>query len=383
MKRYAISLMIAVMMWLASAPARAQSVRDGLPEASQKDWDSAVELYGNGSWKGAIVQFEKVYGDTKNPRVLFNIAVCWKNLERYVKAIAVWDKQLSFRTELPAKQVAQIEEALAAVRPYVSTLSVEANEGGAEIVIHGEVVGRTPLLGTVPISVGKNTVKMRKKGFITQEKAVQVIKGKPAKVVFELREEGDKTPVSVNISGASKATIFVDGTEMGTAPFTGNIPAGRHTFEARAPGFETARQTSDVVYGEPFSLTLSLTAAVAEGKVKIITGFEDAVIEIDGDVVGSGAWEGVLKAGGHQLVVRKDGYEDYVEDLALSPDQERTVRIKLEAESGDAWIYWAITGVAVAVGGGVASYYVFRPSESSEVTGTLNPGVVPTTVLSW
>ena len=100
--------------------------------------------------------------------------------------------------------------------------------------------------------------------------------------------------------------------------------------------------------------------------------------------MGSGAWEGVLSAGGHQLVVRKDGYEDYVEDLALSPDQERSVRIRLEPERDNAWIYWTITGVAVVAGASVASYFVFRPSETSEVTGTLDPGVVPTnTLFSW
>lgn len=383
MSRYLVALILLFVTSLAS-PASAQSIRDSLPPASQKDWDAAKDLFKNGSYQGAIVQYQKIYDDTKNPRVLYNVGVCWKNIERYVKAVEVWDKELSFKDQLPAGDVATIEQAITAVRPYISELTVEANEAGAEILIHNEVVGKTPLLGTVPIDVGKNPVRLRKPGFIPQEKVVQVIKGQPAKVVFELQEEGNKTPVSVNIAGASKATIFVDGTEMGPAPFTGDIPAGRHTFEARAPGMETARQTSEVVYGEPFNLTLSLTQARAEGKVKIVTGFEDAVIEIDGEVVGSGAWEGVLAAGGHQLVVRKDGYEDYVEDLALSPDQERSVRIRLEPERDNAWIYWTITGVVVVAGASVASYFVFKPSETSEVTGTLNPGVVPTnTLFSW
>jgi hypothetical protein len=384
MTRYLIILVILAGSLLGTSTASAQSVRDDLPPASQQDWDSAAELFKNGSYQGAIVQLQKIYGETKNPRVLYNIGVAWKNMERYVKALEVWEKQLAAKDQLPEEDIAKVEKAIKAVRPYISELTVEANEAGAEVLIHGEPAGKTPLLGTLPISVGKNPVRLRKPGFIPQEKMVVVTKGQPAKVVFELKEEGNKTPVSVNIAGASKATIFVDGTEMGPAPFTGDVPAGRHTFEARAPGFETARQTSEVVYGEPFSLTLSLTRARAEGKVKIVTGFEDAVIEIDGEVVGSGAWEGVLPAGGHQLVVRKDGYEDYVEDLALSPDQERNVRIRLDPERDNAWIYWTITGVAVVAGGAVASYFVFKPSETSQVEGTLNPGVIPTnTILSW
>ncbi|MCA9618087.1 MAG: PEGA domain-containing protein, partial [Myxococcales bacterium] len=111
-------------------------------------------------------------------------------------------------------------------------------------------------------------------------------------------------------------------------------------------------------------------------------GFEDAVIEVDGKVVGQGAWEGNLDEGGHRVIVKKDGYEEYVGEVALSPGQERKVRITLEPERDNAWIYWTITSVAVVAGASVASYFVFKPTESSQVTGTLNPGVVPT-LLSW
>src|SRR5690606_14980812 len=104
---------------------------------------------------------------------------------------------------------------------------------------------------------------------------------------------------------------FMDGTELGPAPFKGEVPVGRHTFEARASGFVTARQTSVIAEGDPVRITLSLVRALAEGKVKIITDHPDAIIRIDDEVVGYGAWEGMLTAGGHQLVIDKDGYQTY------------------------------------------------------------------------
>ena len=235
-KRLLFAIVFTVLTLLAG-PAAGQSIRSELPATAQKDWDAATELFKNGSWQGAIVQFQKVYDDTKNPRVLYNIGVCWKNIERYVKALNVWDEQLKLKDKLPQADIDRIQRAMGAVKPFVSELTVESNEAGAEILIHNEVVGKTPLLDTLPISVGKNPVRLRKPGFIPQERIVNVLKGQPAKVNFELQEEGNKTPVSVNIAGASKATIFIDGTEMGPAPFTGDVPAGRHTFEARAPGY--------------------------------------------------------------------------------------------------------------------------------------------------
>src|SRR5690606_2016422 len=117
--------------------------------------------------------------------------------------------------------------------------------------------------------------------------------------------------VTVSIAGAEDAIIFMDGIEMGPAPLKGEVPVGRHTFEARAPGFVTARQTSEIVEGEPVRITLSLVEALAEGKVKIVTDQPDAIIRIDDEVVGYGAWEGVLSAGGHQLRIEKDGFQTH------------------------------------------------------------------------
>jgi len=153
---------------------------------------------------------------------------------------------------------------------------------------------------------------------------------------------------------------------------------GRHTFEARSKGYVDARQTSEIEFGERVSITLALVKSLNEGKVKIVASLSDAVIEIDGKQVGVGAWEGVLSAGGHQLVVRRPGYETYSADVALDADQERVVEIELKKEQSTAWVFWTVTGVLVAAGAGVTSYFVLRPAESSQVTGTFDPGVVPT-----
>jgi hypothetical protein len=367
-----------------AAPVAAQgkrpTVREELSEEARGDWDAARDLYADKNYSGALVQFQKVYDKTKNPRVLFNVGVCLKNLQRYARAISAWEKELTFRDKLPADEIKQLEQAVETVREYVTTLKVTANEPGATLYIKDEAVGETPFLAPVPIDVGEQKVRLEKKGFNSIEKTVNILRNTPAKISFELVPEGKKTAVRIRIAGAKKATIFMDGKELGEAPFEGQVPAGQHTFEAREDGYEVARQTSEVVFGKPFTLKLSLVEAVSEGKVKILTGHEDAVISIDGKVVGSGAWEGVLKAGGHQLEVTKDGYETYSTDLALSPEQERVVRVSLQVEKGKAWIYWTVTAVAVLAGGGVASYFVFRPSKTTEVTGTFDPGVVPTTV---
>jgi hypothetical protein len=360
------------------AQAKRPSIRDELPEGTRSDWDRAKDLYEDQKFSGALVQFQKVYDKTKNARVLYNVGVSLKGMQRYARAIAVWEKQIRFADKLTAKDVGRAKRSIEALRPFVSTLELKTNVTGATLFISGDKIGETPFLEAVAIDVGEQKIQLRKKGYITAEKSVNVTAGTPARVKLELEPAKKLTKVSVGIDGAPKATIFIDSIEMGPAPYDGTVPAGRHTFEARAAGFVTARQTSEVKFGKPINMVLTLTESHDEGKVKIITGFEDAVIEIDGKVVGSGAWEGVLPSGGHQLSVSKDGYDTHESDFALSPDQERELHIELEPSRGTGWIWWTVSSVVLVAGAGVATYFVVLPAEGSEVTGTLNPGVVTT-----
>ena len=81
--------------------------------------------------------------------------------------------------------------------------------------------------------------------------------------------------------------MFVDGRDMGPAPFKGELSADRHTIEARSPGFVTVGQTVDVLYKQPMSLVLTLSQERHEGRLKV-TAPEGAAISIDEQAVGAG-----------------------------------------------------------------------------------------------
>ena len=76
-------------------PAKKKPLRDQLPPEAQKQWDSAVSLYKAGQWDGARTSFFAAWEASKNPRVLFNVAVCEKNLGRYARAIESFKKELA------------------------------------------------------------------------------------------------------------------------------------------------------------------------------------------------------------------------------------------------------------------------------------------------
>ena len=364
-------------------PAKTQaraSIRTELPEDARRSWDSAIELFEARDYQGARVEFMRAWELSRNPRVLFNVGVCDKNLRRYARAAAVWRQQLDAGgTQLTEEDVSTTQAAIAAVEPFVSSLTVRVNVEGATLLIDGEDAGRSPFLGPIAIDVGRHELRVRKPDYREHIEEVEIASGKAGSVDVKLEPMVKTALVEVAVRSPGGATVFINGVDMGPAPFKGELPVGRHTVEARAAGYVTARQTSDVRWGQPVQLVLSLSRERHDGKVRVSASEADAVILIDGKVVGKGSWEGVLPSGGHQLMVRKDGFETYTSDIALSDDQVRTVTVPLVREAkGAAWVWWTVGSVAVLAGGAVATYYIAKPTEQAPVTGTWSPGNIPT-----
>jgi hypothetical protein len=352
----------------------ARSLRDELPEAARKDWDAARELYDAGDYRGALVHFQRVHATSQNPRTLFNIGVCHKDLTQYALAIGVWERELLLRERLPATDVAKLEGAIRALRPFVSALEVQANEAGALLSIDGNEVGRTPLLEPVPIDVGQRRVRLEKAGFVALEKALDVAQNTPVSVTFELQPVLMTAPLTVALSGPARGTLVMDGREIGAAPYQGDVAVGPHTFELRAPGYETARHTTDVVHGRPLRLSFALVEQRSDGKLSVVTDHDAAAIRLDGVVRGYGRWEGLVPAGGHQLEVTLEGYERHVVEVSLGKNQERRLLVQLDKRQS--WVWWTVGLAAVIGGGAVATTLLVRSSDSPAVSGTLPPGLV-------
>ncbi|HWA73390.1 MAG TPA: PEGA domain-containing protein [Polyangiaceae bacterium] len=369
-KRSTAVLLILSSLSLYAAPALAASVRDELSAEAQRDWDAARELYDAGDYRSALVHFEKAYELSKNPRVLFNVGVCWKDLTQYALAIRVWERALGFRDRLSKEDVQKLEFAVSAARPFVSTMKLQSDQIGATLTIDGNEIGRTPFIEPISIDVGRRKVALQKDGFAISEKSIDVVQGSEVNLVLNLTPLLKTGTVSISVSGAPNATLFMDGRELGPAPYNGEVAEGPHTFEARAVGYYSTRQTSEVPYGKSLRLSLSLAKAQNEGKVRILVDHADATIRIDGTMRGRGGWEGILSAGGHQLLVEKSAYETFTQEVSLSQGQERVVQVTLHKKPS--WVWWTV-GVATVVGGGtLAAVLLSRPTETSAVSGTLD-----------
>lgn len=360
-----------------AAPSFAQAqkpVRDELPEASRRVWDKARQLYSIGDFEAARAEYQRVFDATENPRVLYNIAICDKDLTHFRSAAAVLHRALDLKDKLSPSDVADAQRALAAIEPFITKVEIVANEPGATLSVDGVVLGTTPFSAPVAVDAGSHTVKLSKPGFAdaVREKVVFTTE-RMNRLELELSPLEKRTRITVNVVGAPHASVLIDGADMGPAPFFGEVKVGPHTIEARAEDFASTRQPIEVVYKEPMSLMLSLSPKRHEGRLLVNVSPAGSTIEIDGRVVGHGSWEGTVSSGtGHQLAVKKDGYYNYATEIVVQDDQRRSLPITLNPEK--TWIWWMIGASAVLAGGIVAGYYALKPPERDPIPGSLDAG---------
>jgi hypothetical protein len=372
---FALAAMLTAESALAAPPAPAATVdvRAQLPDPARKAWDAAKQLAGASDFRGALVEFQRAYELSHNARVLFNVGVTEKLLTHYARAVDAWEKEQAEGTGLTPSELQELKNAIAIVQQFVTTLDVTATEADATLSIDDYLVGKTPFAGPVRIDVGKHVLKLSKDGFVDAIVPVDVAAGAKAPVAFKLEPLNKTALVSVIVGGTPTATVFVDGRDMGPAPFKGELSADRHTIEARAPGFVTVGQTVDVLYKQAVSLVLTLSEERHEGRLKVMAP-EGAAIFVDDRAVGTSTWDGVVSTtGGHQLVVTKPGYQTYSSDVSVADDQVREVNVPLNSEVRTSWVAWGVGTLLVVTGGIIAGYFVFRPAEPSPTSGTLSP----------
>jgi hypothetical protein len=365
----------------AFAQAKKKTLREQLPPDAQKHWDTAIALYQRGQWDGARTSFNAAYEASKNPRVLFNVAVCDKNLGRYARAIETFKKELAEgKGQLSAEEEADVKTQITGLEQFVAQLSIDVNEPGAEVFVDDAKVGVSPLPGPVSVSVGERRIRATKAGFADGRDALELKSGATGKVSLKLVPNLKTAIVSVNVVGPANAVVKIDGKEVGAAPYRGqvSVSAEPHQFSAEAPGYVPATQSAVVKENEPLNLTLQLSQEQQKGKLLVSAKPEGSTIEIDGKPVGSTRWEGPVDVGTHQVVVKKQGHYPWSYDVEVPKGGERTVSASLNEDRNTSFVPWLIGTVLVVGASSVALYFITRPKDEEPVNGTLAPFTVGT-----
>jgi hypothetical protein len=370
----------------AFAQPKRKPLREQLNAEAQKHWDTAIALFTRSQWDGARTSFNAAYEASKNVRVLFNVAVCEKNLGRYARAIEIFKKELEEgKGQLAPDEEAEIKTQITGLEQFVATLVVEVSEPGAEIYVDEAKVGVSPMPGPISVQLGERRIRASKAGFADARETIELKGGASGRVSLKLAPITKTSLVNINVVGPTNATVKIDGKEVGPAPYKGQVgvSAEPHQFSAEAPGYVPATQSAVVRDGEQLTLTLQLALEQQKGKLIVATKPEGSIIEIDGKVVGATKWEGPVDVGTHQVTVKKQGFYTFSQDVEVVKGAERPISANLNEDRNTSFVPWLIGTVLVVGVSAVSIYFVTKPKDQDQVQGSLPPFTVGTPALRF
>jgi tetratricopeptide (TPR) repeat protein len=181
----------------AAAPTPAQPSPEVLAEAKQR-FDRGYELYDEGDYPLALIEFNRAYELVPNYKVLYNIGQVCIQLGKYADARRALEEYVQKGSdELPEERRAAVNKDLVMLGRRTAFLSIGANIEGAEILVDELAVGKTPLGSALLMDAGMHRVTLRRTGYLPKTESVTLAGGdnQAIDVMLELQPEEKQTIV--------------------------------------------------------------------------------------------------------------------------------------------------------------------------------------------
>ena len=255
---------------LARAPGGAAAAPADHPgEEASIHFKRGLQLFDEGDYTLALVEFERAYQLAPNYRALYNIALVDMQLGRYADAARTLDQYLHDGGDViaPARR-AEVTRTLGELRLRTATVDISLNVPVAEVTLDGKPVDPSRLHGPMVIDAGEHTLRATAPGFVSQDRTVTLAGGDRASVRLELVAF---TPVRAAPEAPARAArpLFWQGFAAAGGLAAGAIVSGvimldersrlnqllntpgsdRGQRESAANGANTAALTADVLTG--------------------------------------------------------------------------------------------------------------------------------------
>lgn len=137
----------------------------------------------------------------------------------------------------------------------LANLTVRTQTRGAEVRVDGEVSGKTPLPTSITLVAGHHKVELRRPGYVTQTREVNVGEGATGELAFDLA-------VDTGTLGTEGATLALEASESGMdltldgehkGPYSAplRLPKGPHHLSIATAGFYPVDRDVDLDGGQP------------------------------------------------------------------------------------------------------------------------------------
>jgi len=141
-----------------------------------------------GNDAAALPLLQRAYGRGRTPRAAAQLGFVEQALGVWVAAEAHLFEALTARRDPWVRRNVQlIEESLSMAHEHVGLIRVEVDVAGADVLIDGALVGRSPLPAGVRVATGPRRIEVRGAGFRSHVEMANVTAGKTASLIVHLQ----------------------------------------------------------------------------------------------------------------------------------------------------------------------------------------------------
>jgi hypothetical protein len=185
----------------AAAPTTSQAEVPPSPEVlaeAKQRFDRGYELYEEGDYPLALIEFNRAYELVPNYRVLYNIGQVCIQLGKYADARRALEEYVAKGgDQLAADRRTAVNKDLVMLGRRTAFLTIGANIENAEVLVDDVSVGKTPLGPALLMDAGVHRVTLRRSGYLPKTEDVTLAGGdnKSIDVTLELQPEAKQTIV--------------------------------------------------------------------------------------------------------------------------------------------------------------------------------------------
>jgi len=167
-----------------------------------------VDLRRQGQDDQALQEFKKAYELSPSPRALAQMGLAEQALGRWVEAETHLEAALGTPTDpWIQKTGAILRGALEKVAGHLGSVQVLGEPVGAEVLIHGNVVGRLPMMTPARVPIGEAQIEVRHPGFRASSRVVSVSAGELSRETIVLVRPISTVP---NLPPATRSEMTAD-----------------------------------------------------------------------------------------------------------------------------------------------------------------------------
>jgi len=265
--------------------AETKPLSESLTGDAKEAYEAAKALFRHDDFAGALLKFQQAHDASRDPRLLWNMAVCAKNLRRYTKVLELVESYLQEGGELLADADRTEAEAFsAAVQAFVSMVALTSEPPGAKVFIDDAEVGTTPLAAPLRVDMGTRRIRASKPGFKDSVRTEEIPGGTRLELAIKL--EPEVRVARVLVTAGDKDSIAFDGKAQAVGRWVSAVPEGPHRLRVSAPGKKTYESSIELRAGETRTIHVGLEPEVQKGGAPTWVWIAGGAVVVAGAVVG-------------------------------------------------------------------------------------------------